>query len=281
MTESGRGYHDPDATVMTEVDAGRLIATRRLTRAVFTKQLILLRRYWINTSMLLVTMYVFFAMIFYGGQAAAGPAIESSLDGIVVGFFLFTASLAAFFATAQDIQREAQWGTLEQLFMSPHGIGRVMAVKSAWNVAFSVGLSFVLLAVMLGTTDRTLSIDVLTITAITILAVASVLGIGFLFAGLSLLYKRIENVQQIMQFAFIGLIALPATEFSRAMALLPLSQGSAMLHTSMTANVALWEFHAAELATLTASGLLYLCAGYLAFHYCVRRARRLGVMGHY
>lgn len=263
------------------VATGRVLAMRRLTRAVFAKQLILLKRYWINTSMLLVTMYVFFAMIFYGGQAAAGPAIESSLDGIVVGFFLFTASLAAFFATAQDIQREAQWGTLEQLFMSPHGIGRVMAVKSVWNVAFSVGLSFVLLAVMLLTTDRSLSVDVLTVTTITVVSVASVLGIGFLFAGLSLLYKRIENVQQIMQFAFIGLIAVPATELSRAMGLLPLSQGSAMLHTSMTGDVALWEFQTADLAILTASGALYLVAGYVAFHLCVRRARRLGVMGHY
>ncbi|WP_254862138.1 ABC transporter permease [Halovivax gelatinilyticus] len=281
VTKSGHGYPASTVEATDGEQTGRLIATRRLTRAVFAKQLILLKRYWINTSMLLVTMYVFFAMIFYGGQAAAGPAIESSLDGIVVGFFLFTASLAAFFATAQDIQREAQWGTLEQLFMSPHGIGQVMAVKSVWNVAFSVGLSFVLLSVMLATTDRALSIDVLTITVITVLAVASVLGIGFLFAGLSLLYKRIENVQQIMQFGFIGLIAVPATETSRLMGLLPLSQGSAMLHASMTENVALWEFQAGDLAILTAAGLLYLCAGYLTFHLCVRRARRLGVMGHY
>ena len=256
-------------------------STIRLATAVFEKQLILLKRYWINTATLFITMYVFFAMIFYGGQAAAGPAIESSLDGIVVGFFLFTASVAAYFGTAQDVQHEAQWGTLEQLFMSPHGIGRVMACKSVWNVAWSVGLALVLLVVMLVTTDRGLSLDALTVTVVTVLSVLSVLGVGFLFAGLSLLYKRIENVTQLMQFAFIGLIAAPAAEGYDFLAALPLTLGSSMLHRSMVDGVALWEFPRVELLLLIGVGIGYLLAGYLAFHLCVRRARRLGVMGHY
>lgn len=253
----------------------------RLTRAVFAKQVILLKRYWINTATMLVTSYVFFAMIFYGGQAAAGPAIEDSLDGIVVGFFLFTASLAAFFGTAQDVQREAQWGTLEQLFMSPHGIGRVMAIKSVWNVLWSVTVAVVLLLVMLATTDRGLSVEPTTVAIVTVLATCTVLGVGFLFAGLSLLYKRIENVQQLMQFGFIGLIVAPAAGTPRLVGLLPLSQGSAMLHATMTDGTVLWQFPAADLGLLLGTGVAYPLLGYLAFRLCVRRARRLGVMGHY
>lgn len=256
-------------------------STGRLVAAVFEKQYIVLKRYWINTATMLVTMYVFFAMIFYGGQAAAGPAIEDSLDGIVVGFFLFSASLSAFFGTAQNIQREAQWGTLEQLFMSPHGIGRVMVVKSVWNVLLSVAVALALLGVMLATTDRTLTIDAVTVSVLTVLAIATVLGIGFLFAGLSLLYKRIENVQQLMQFAFIGFIVAPAATESPLYGLLPLTQGSAMLTESMTEGVALWEFSAMDLGLLVGVGVVYLLAGYAAFRLCVRRARRLGVMGHY
>lgn len=253
----------------------------RLVIGVFEKQLILLKRYWINTSMLLITSYVFFALIFYGGQAVAGPAIENSLDGIVVGFFLFTATIAAFFGTAQNIQREAQWGTLEQLFMSPHGIGRVMAIKSIWNVLFSIAMALALLVIMLLTTDRSLAVDAVTIGVLMILSLATVLGIGFLFAGLSLLYKRIENVQQLMQFGFIGLIAAPPAIESSLLGLLPLSQGSAMLIEAMTEDVTLWEFAATDIAVLVGAGVVYLSAGYLAFHLCVRRARRLGVMGHY
>lgn len=253
----------------------------RLTAAVFEKQLIILKRYWINTAMLLVSMYAFFAMIFYGGQAAAGPAIESSLDGIVVGFFLFTAAVYAYFGVAQQIQHEAQWGTLEQLFMTPHGIGRVMAVKSVWNVLLSLVMGVALLGVMLLTTDRQLTVDIVTVAPITILAILGPLGIGFAFAGLSLLYKRIENVQQLVQFAFIGLIAAPASGAADSLAGLPLVQGSGMLHAAMADGVRLWEFSPLEMGVLVGVGVGYLVVGYGVFHLCVRRARRLGVMGHY
>jgi len=262
-------------------DRSTVTSLRRLVTAVFEKQLVLLQRYWINTAAMLVTTYFFFAMIFYGGQAVAGPSIEDSLDGIVVGFFLFTATLSAFFGTAQNIQREAQWGTLEQLFMSPHGIGRVMAVKSVWNVALSIAIALILLVVMLVTTGRSLTVDVLTISVVTILAVCSVLGVGFVFAGLSLLYKRIENVQQLMQFGFIGLIAAPAANSHWAIGLLPVSMGSAMLQTSMSDGAVLWTFPLADLGLLVVTAIAYPLVGYLVFRLCVRRARQLGVMGHY
>ncbi|WP_255169994.1 ABC transporter permease [Natrononativus amylolyticus] len=253
-----------------------------LVAAVFEKQLILLRRYWINTAMMLVSTYVFFAMIFYGGQAVAGPAIgEGTLDGIVVGFFLFTATVSAYFGIAGNVMREAQWGTLEQLAMSPFGIGRVMAVKAVWNVSISVGIGLVLLVVMVATTGRTLHLDPVTVVTLAVLSILSVVGIGFVFAGLSLLYKRIENASQLMQFVFIGLIVAPAADGRPLLAALPLTQGSAMLTEAMAADTRLWEFPAADLAVLAAVGVGYLLAGYVVFHLLVRRARTLGVLGHY
>ncbi|MFC4246642.1 ABC transporter permease [Natribaculum luteum] len=252
-----------------------------LVRAVVEKQLILLRRYWINTITLLVTMYVFFAMIFYGGQAVAGPAIEESLDGIVVGFFLFTATTSAYFGVAGNVMREAQWGTLEQLFMSPFGIGRVMAVKSVYNVAFSVIVGLALLGCMLVTTGRTLRLDVLTVVPLSVLAILPVVGIGFVFAGLSLLYKRIENVTQLVQFAFVALIAVSPTDGREYLLALPLSQGSDMLREAMTDGTRLWEFPLADVTILVVVGLAYLSVGYAAFHWLVYRARKLGVLGHY
>ncbi len=252
-----------------------------LARAVVEKQLILLRRYWINTAMMLVASYLFFAMIFFGGRAVGGAGIGDTLDGVVVGFFLLTAATAAYFDVAGNVMREAQWGTLEQLFMSPFGIGRVMAIKSAFNVALSAAVAFALLAVMLVTTDRTLSVDPLTVVPLLVLTILSAVGLGFVFAGLSLLYKRIENVSQLMQFSFIALIAAPAAVDSPAIVALPLSHGSALLSRAMTDGVRLWEFSALELGLLVGNGLAYLLVGAVAFSLLVRRARKLGVMGHY
>lgn len=254
-----------------------------LARAVVEKQVILLKRYWFNTAMMLVGFYLFFAIIFFGGRAAAGEGanIDGTLDGLVVGFFLLTAATAAYFDVAGNVMREAQWGTLEQLFMSPFGIGRVMAIKSAFNVAFSTAIGLALLAIMLATTDRSLSVDVFTVVPIVVLTILSAVGLGFVFAGLSLLYKRIENVQQLLQFGFIALIAAPAQSDSAVLLVLPLSHGSGLLNLAMTEGVRLWEIPLANLAALAANGLAYLLAGYLVFHLLVRRARKLGVMGHY
>ncbi|USZ72979.1 ABC transporter permease [Natronosalvus halobius] len=252
-----------------------------LTRAIFEKQLILLRRYWINTTMMLVGFYLFFAVIFFGGQAAAGPAFDGTLDGLVVGFFLFLAVTAAYFDVAGNVMREAQWGTLEQLFMSPFGIGRVLLAKTLFNVVFSTAIAMALLAIMLLTTDRTLTVDPLTIVPLVLVTILPAIGLGFLFAGLSLLYKRIENVQQLLQFAFIGLIAAPGALDSSALLVVPFSLGSDLLYRAMVDGVALWSMPGFELVALALNGVAYLLAGFAVFHLLVRRARRLGVMGHY
>lgn len=252
-----------------------------LTRAIFEKQLILLRRYWINTVMMIIGFYLFFAVIFFGGQAAAGESLDGTFDGLIVGFFLFLATTAAYFDVASNVMKEAQWGTLEQLFMSPFGIGRVMGIKTVFNVAFSTILALVLLAIMLVTTDRSLSVDVFTVVPLLVVTIFSAVGLGYIFAGLSLLYKRIENVQRLLQFAFIGLIAAPASIDTQLLFVVPLSLGSDLLARAMIDGLRLWELPAVELAILLVNGLVYLFVGYGVFHVLVRRARKLGVMGQY
>ena len=252
-----------------------------LLAAVFEKQLILLKRYWINTAMLLVGFYLFFALMFFGGQAAAGESLDGTLDGLVVGFFLFIGVTAAYFDVAGNVMREAQWGTLEQLFMSPFGIGRVLLAKTVFNIVFSVLIAFALLAVMLITTDRTLTIDPVTIVPILLITILPAIGLGFLFAGLSLLYKRIENVQQLLQFGFIGLIAAPGAIDSTVLLVVPFSLGSGLLSQAMIEGVHLWQLDGWLLVALVGNGIGYLLGGYAVFHLLVRRARKLGVMGHY
>lgn len=251
-----------------------------LVGVVMYKQLLLLVRYPVNTLSRVVTLYIFFALIFYGGQAVAGPAITNTLDGIVVGFFLFTVAMAAYSGLSWNVTREAQWGTLERLFMSPLGFGTVMVVKTLVNVFMSFLWGFLLLALMLITTDTTLHLDPLTILPLGVLTVASVVGIGFTMAGLALVYKRIENAFQLLQFAFVGLIAAPVGGFPW-LGLLPLAQGSYLTRRAMEGGVRLWEFAPAELAILVGTAVGYLLLGYYCFHRAQRRARRKGLLGHY
>jgi len=261
-------------------DVGRFGATLTLAVAIFKKQLTLMLRYPINLLSGLLTMYVFFAMIFFGGQAIAAEAISENLEGLIIGFFLWSMAWSAFADLTWDLTREAQWGTLEQLYMTIHGFEVVMTVKSAINVVLSFLTGALILALMMLTTGELVVIDVVTIVPVVVLGLWSVVGVGFVFGGLAIIYKRIERVFQILSFGLIALISAPAGSVPVLKAL-PLTQASYLLRRAMRDGDRLWEFAPAELGVLVVVAVAYSVLGAAFFRLAQRRARKLGVMGHY
>lgn len=269
-----------DAERVPESGSDSTPSLAALVKVSVYKQLILLLRYPVNTASQFLTLIILFALIFFGGQAVAGAALTDTLDGIIVGFFLFTLAMTAYSGLAWNVTREAQWGTLERLVMSPHGFGTVMGVKTVVNVCMSFLWSAILLLVMMVMTGRWLTVDPVTIVPLLILTVMSVLGIGLLFAGLALVYKRIENLFQLVQFVFIGLIAAPVSSI-KGLKLLPVTQGSYLTRVAMEDGVRLWEFPLQELGILLVTATVYLCIGGYCFYLASIKARREGLLGHY
>lgn len=251
-----------------------------LVSVVFRKQLILLIRYPLNTATQFLTLAILFAVIFFGGQAVAGAAITDSLGGIIVGMFLWTLSVIAFSGLAWNVTREAQWGTLERLFLSPNGFGVVMLTKMCVNVLLSFLWGFALLFVMMVLSQEWLTIDPVTVLTIGLLTLAPVSGFGFFFAGLALLFKRIESIFQLVQFVFLALIAAPVGTYP-VLKLLPLSHGSYLLRRAMEDGVRLWEFAPTELGLLVATSAGYFLIGYYFFYLAQIRSRKKGLMGQY
>ena len=254
--------------------------TYLFARASFYKTLILMRRYLFNTVSQFFTGYLFFALLFFGGRQIAPAAISRSIEGIIVGYFLWMLVISSYSSIAGNITREAQWGTLEQLYMSPLGIGRVVGIKTVVNVTVSGLVSGVLLGLMLLTTGTRLTIDLLTVVPITALTLAPAVGLGYVFGGLALLYKRVQNAFRLVQFVFIGLIAAPVDQFP-LVKFAPFALGSDLLRKSMRTGVRLWELPPGEVGLLAGVGICYLLAGYLAFQRIQHVARRRGVLGDY
>lgn len=269
---SHSGVHDSRASVFT------------LLWAVLYKRFVIMFRYRVNLLGQIVTIYIFFAMIFFGGQAAisgvGGDSLGSTFDSLIVGWFLWTMAQGAYEGLSSNVTLESQWGTLEQLYMSPYGFGTVIIAKVIANLIQSLAIGGVILALMLVTTQRSLSVDVVTILPISILALMSVIGLGFVFAGLAVIYKRIGSLANVMQFVLVGFIAAPVAEFP-PIRLLPLAQGSAMLQEAMRDGVRLWEFSTLDIAVLGITAVVYSIVGYIVFQVCARTARKRGVMGHY
>jgi len=252
----------------------------------FRMNFLLMIRYRLNFVMRILAMYVFFAIIFFGGQRVIQNvgvgigAIGSTLDAVIVGWFLWTMSQSAYSGLSSVVTQESRWGTLEQLYMSPHGFGRIMGAKIVVNLTISLLIGTVLLVLMLLTSRRSLTLDVVTVLPLVVLTLASVIGIGFIFGGLALIYKKISSVSSLMQIALIGLVAAPAADIF-GLRFLPLVQGSSMLQSAMRDGVALWAFEPLQLGILVGTAVGYLGVGYFVFQICSRVARERGVMGHY
>lgn len=251
-----------------------------LFRATFRKRLILLLRYPLNTLSTFATLLLVFLVIFYGGTAIAPAAMDDSLSGIIVGYMLWSMAVVAYSGLSWNVTREAQWGTLEQLFMSPFGFGRVMATQTVVNVLESFLWGLGTLAVMLLVTGRGLALDPLAVVPLGLLALMPAVGIGFVFGGLAIRFKRIENAFQLMQFVFVGFIAAPIHTYPW-LRWLPMAQGSRLLQFAMNRGVPLTGMPPFELVVLVVTAVGYLALGYAVFHYCQVWARRTGVMGHY
>ncbi|ACV49130.1 MULTISPECIES: hypothetical protein [Halomicrobium] len=251
-----------------------------LARAVLVREFLLFVRYPANALGGIVVSLFFFGLLFYGGRMIAGQALTDSLEGIVVGYFLWTLAVGAYSSISNDIGSEVQWGTLERHIMTPFGFAPVALLKGVAKVVRTFLTSAVILAVMLLLTDTTLQLPVVTITVVAALAVASVLGLGFAAGGVAVLYKRIGNWLNLLQFGFILLISAPAFDLGWTK-FLPLAQGSALLQRAMIDGTRLWEFPAVDLLVLVGVAVGYVVLGYAAFEAATRRARRLGVLGDY
>lgn len=267
------------ATPAGDIDTGPR-GYLRFCLASLRKRLLLMVRYPVNFVSQIATMFILFAGVFLGGRAIAPAAISDTIGGIIVGYLLWSLSMSAFSGLSWNVTRESQWGTLEQLFMSPFGFGPVMFAKTVVNVLVSFFTGSLVLLFMMALTGTWLAVNPLTLIPLGVLAVAPALGIGFALGGLAIRFKRVENLFQIMQFVFVALIAAPVDQYP-LLKWVPLAQGSQLLQTAMKDGVAIWAFPAGELGVLVATAVGYLALGYAAFSYCQRWARREGVMGHY
>ncbi|AUV83993.1 ABC transporter permease [Salinigranum rubrum] len=272
--ESGTGRERDDT------ETPRPAGYRHLARAVFTREYLIFVRYPANAVGGIVISLFFFGLLFYGGQMVAGQALTDSLEGIIVGYFLWTLSVGAYSAISNDIASEVQWGTLERHLMTPFGFAPVVLFKGVAKVVRTFVTSSIILAVMLLVSGTGLQLNLVTVVPVATLAVVSVLGLGLAAGGVAILYKRIGNWLNLLQFGFIVLISLPAFDLGWAR-FLPLAQGSALLQRAMVDGTRLWEFSVGDLAVLCVVALGYLLLGYVVFQAATRRARRLGVLGDY
>jgi len=251
-------------------------------RVILYRNIIELKRYAFNTLSMIVSMYAMFMILFFGAQHLGGAALAAgnTLEGMLVGYLLWTLSIMAYSELSWDLNAQAQVGTLEQLYISPFGFSLLNAYSLLCNLVLQFGYAAIMLGLLLVSTGKELHIDLVSIVPIFALALMSAYGVGFTVGGLALVYKRIQAFFSIFQFVFLAFLTVPWAQFPWAR-FLPLSMANFLLREVMIHGKRLWELESVHLVTLVGVGVFYLGLGVLLFGVSERIARSKGLLGHY
>ena len=241
-----------------------------------------MRQYALNTAMGLLVYYMFFFMVFVGAWASVGdqPGFGQTLSDVVVGLMIWVLALQTFAEIANRISGEAMQGTLEQLAMAPLGLRNVLLCRAVAQFALQFVYMLVFLLLMMATTGRWLHLDLFSLLPLLLLTVASVQGLGFVIGGMTLVFRRTQAAIGIWQFIFIALLAAPVEKVPYV-TLLPLAWGAHLVRRVMVDRVSILALPPSDLLFLAANATVYFTAGFIAFRLFERRARVLGVLGHY
>jgi len=243
----------------------------------------------------IVTLTAIFLALILGVHTVVGGGVSpmqfgSNLDALIVTYILWGMSLFALGIMAWTIQNEAQTGTLEQLFLSPYDPKVVFLLRALADLLVQIVLMIAaVLGIILLVTRRTLHFSPGVIPLV-ITILLGTYGLGFILAGMTLLFKRIQNVIQLAQFVVLFLVAVPVENWRPPLQwvgdLIPLAPGAGMLRQLMaptafghlTTQPAFdpWQFGIALL-----NGVVYFTLGLLIFHLADRIAKARGLLGGY
>lgn len=257
-----------------------LVRNWRLFYGILYKSIVLQLRYRLNFVIGIVAVYTIFLVVFFGGRAIAGEGFSDSKVSLTVGFLLWSLSITAYQRLAGDMSREASWGTLERLYLSPLGFGRVVAFTAVSRVVTSFVTAIAVAVPVTITAGIPIDFDVLGVFVVALLGVCSVLGLGFAFGAAAIRYKRVGNLLGFLNIGFVALVAAPVEQMP-VLRYFPLAQASHLVQRMVADGTSLLALPAVELVTAVVVAIIYPAVGYLLLTYLIDEARRAGVMDHY
>lgn len=254
---------------------------RTLVAGMVRRDLYELRSYAFNTFTQVAVIFIIFLFIFFGAKTFIGDRASSgnTLSAIVVGFMMWTLAISTYGDIAFNVVGEATAGTLEQLAMSPYGLAVVMLAKFVSSFIMGLLMIFVLLVLMMVSTGRWLHLDVPSLLPLFVLTAVGVQGVGMMIGGLALVFKRVQSLLQILQFAFIALVsisphAVPALKY------LPIAWGNHLTVHVMIDGDPISRL-GPQVAFLAAHSALWLAAGVAVFRRLMNVVRDRALLGQY
>ncbi len=245
------------------------------------KVVIELLRYLPNTISLIVTFYAIFLAMFLGISVIGDPAsADANLRFAIVSNAFWFLLLMGASSMGWEITTEATRGTLEQLAMSPMGLRLILLARMLGTLAVYLVITVLMLFLTMLTAGQWLSFDLPLLAAVLLPTFVAVIGLGYVVAGLALVFKQISALLQVLQFVFLAFAFVPLS-VAPWLELAPVVKGIDMVRFALVDGATLTDFGLRDWLSLAANGTVYLLLGLVAFGLAERRATGRGLLGQY
>jgi ABC-2 type transport system permease protein len=216
---------------------------------------------------------------------------RSLLAVVLLGFTTWPIFWKSWEVTALGVRAEQWEGTFESMVPMPNGVRSLPFGYLMNRIPFTVLFNLlVLTALALALPEGTLRLDrpraILDLAAVLALGIACMWGLGLLFGGLAILYKRIGPVDLVVRtlFIFLAGVFVPIEVFPAwaqvVASLLPMTYAYQLLQQIVVDGIPLGEdpFALGALLTFTAASVV---GGNLVYRTYVEKARRQGAIQGY
>jgi ABC-2 type transport system permease protein len=252
-----------------------------LFNANFRKEYIEMKRYLPNTIALVATFYIIFLAAFFGIMFIGDPAtFDTNVQYSIVSVVFWSLTMMTMNFIGYSVITEATRGTLEQLYMSPLGVWKIMLTRIISQLGLQSVIMILLLFGAMLTSGQWLSLNPMTTIPIIIVTMISMVGVSFMIAGLAVIVKQIQAFLQIFQFVLMGLVFVPIS-VAPFLAFAPFVKGVNMVRTVMIENLTLTELPLSDYGVLLLNSLVYLILGLFVFDRCEKIAMKKGLLGQY
>ena len=185
-------------------------------KAEMVRNFIIMRRYWFRTITGMIIGYTVLLMFVLGvmsnrqgledymtrGQDATNWALS-----FIIGMFAF--GIVGMFT--QGLQELSRSGQLEQLCMSPHGLVTNFMARSVVSSISNILTSALMIWLISKSVKGTLHADFLPTLTLLALTYFNLIGFGFMFGGLVLVFKQTGQIAMVVRLGIFG-VPLLATE---------------------------------------------------------------------
>jgi ABC-2 type transport system permease protein len=227
------------------------------------------------------------AVVILNGISGGGYGSDEQLL-VLVGWLTWILASDCMSELPHIITEEAQTGTLEQVSLLPLSLTGILILRS---VAYFLGIGargiIALIILLLFVTPRSDG-NGLTVVVLFMVSLLGAYGLGFLFAGVAIVYKRAKSltnlVFSLMIFltgALVGLESLGSV-FELLKYTFPLTWGISLMRSVMIGEqTPILILQNGELIGLMLHSVIYLAIGLLVFAWGYGIARNSGTLAHY